>query len=150
MYIINLRETCVVYQNIIQYFLYFQLYNVTNSDISFFLHSITGTISPAHTRHISHKHDTLMIVKPLKRWNLFMEIKGVLVALSASFEYWCNGFTAIINILILSVREPSSIVRIWHLKTVPALKGLLLRRWVHIKPTLGERFVLAELTISLK
>ena len=36
----------------------------------------------------------------------------------------CYGSTAIINILILSVRGPTLDVRIWRLKSVPASKGL--------------------------
>ena len=46
----------------------------------------------------------------------FEIIINVLV-LSASFEYLCYRSMAIINILILSAREPSLYVRIWRILT---------------------------------
>ena len=42
----------------------------------------------------------------------FEIIIHVLVALTASFEFLCHGSTAIIKLLILSVRRPSLDVRI--------------------------------------
>ena len=54
------------------------------------------------------------------------------LTLSASFEYLCYGYTAIINILIRSVREQSLDVRIWRLwrqiltsKDGPRTEGLM-------------------------
>ena len=45
--------------------------------------------------------------------------------ISAPFiEYLYYGSAAVRNILILSVRGPSTDVRFWRIKTVPALKGL--------------------------
>ena len=47
-----------------------------------------------------------------------------LLALFDSFEYLCHECTAIINLLILYVREPTLDARFWRLKLIPALKGL--------------------------
>ena len=60
---------------------------------------------------------------------------NVLVSSFRSSEYLCYMSTAIINILILSVRGSTLDVRFWRLKTVPALKGLKQKRdlYVHLK-----------------
>ena len=61
-----------------------------------------------------------------------METKGFFqlaqmswLALSDSFEYVCYGSTAINNISIISAQGPSPYV-FWRIKTVPALKGLIM------------------------
>ena len=58
------------------------------------------------------------------------------LALSASCEYLCYGSTAIINILILSVREPSLYVKIWRLQTSDSEVYMLLRihKWYPLRP----------------
>ena len=56
--------------------------------------------------------------------SFLIEIIINLLAISASFEYLCYGSMAIRKCVFLSARGPSLDVRIWRLKTVPALKGL--------------------------
>ena len=60
----------------------------------------------------------------------FFQFEIIINVLVSSFRFiwipmlWCHGCTAIINVLILSTWGPSLYVKIWRMKTVPALKGL--------------------------
>ena len=62
---------------------------------------------------------------------------------SVSFEYLCYGSMAIINVKILSVLGLSLYLRIWHLKTVPALKRLKPWFWnpANQKPIVAAGFL---------
>ena len=57
---------------------------------------------------------------------VFFNLKSSQLVLSASFEYLRYGSTAVKDILILLVWGPSLDIRSRRLKTVSALKGLIL------------------------
>ena len=68
------------------------------------------------------------------------------LALSASFEYLCYEYTAIINMLVLSVRGPSLCVRIWRLQTSDSD---VLRRFPRWKRSIIQIYILPCLAIIL-
>ena len=72
------------------------------------------------------------VLSQLKPSELYILSFDVLVSSFRSSEYLCYMSTAIINILILSVRGSTLDVRFWRLKTVPALKGFKQKRDLYV------------------